>query len=176
MRALVQVCIFCLFAFASGCGTGPEATALSFSGKITGTNEIAVTKVVDLNRGKVQLFGRIAVDADGSFNQPFENVEPHLYELNFPNGKKVQFVTDGATALEFEGSAANPEEIRIIGSEANELFQKYERFRKESLERLVKSVRKKIKEFPDKSSAEFEKLGKMETVNYVKHKQELLDF
>jgi len=173
MRTFIKVCVFSFFAFTFGCGTDSGTKELSFSGKIKGADAIAITRVSDLNRGKVELLGRVSVAADGSFNHSTEATEPGLYELNFPNGKKIQFVAEGTKAIEFEGPADKPEEIRIRGSEANEIFQKYEVFRLESLERLVKSVRRQIEDFPDKSSAEFERLGKMEAANYVKHKEEL---
>lgn len=161
--------------FAVGCGPdSPEGTVLK--GNISGTNAIAVTRVDDLNRKAITIVGRINVAADGSFSESLDRFEPNLYELNFPNGKKMQFVVESAESLEFRGDASRPETIRVKGAPENEKFLKYEEFRKESLERLVKSVRKQIEEFPDKSSLEYERLGRLEVTNYNKHRLELLDF
>ncbi len=157
----------------SGCGS---KTGTTLSGTISQTDAIALTQVEDINRKKVKVIGEIEVKPDGSFSQTFENLEPHLYELNFKNGKKFQFVSEGPGELVFTGDSDKPDEISIAGSEENEVLAGYEKFRKESLARLVLSVRKQIEASPEKSGVEFERLGKLEVSNYTRHKEELVDY
>ena len=177
MRKIVYLLAFILLLSFVGCSPPETATPKTvLFGKATGTSAIALTRVTDLNRKKIDLVGRIEIRKDGTFKQTFESLEPHLYEINFPNGKKVQFVIDGTETIEFAGDANSPDEFRVSGSDTNEKFLAYERFRKESLERLVKSVRAKIKALPKKEGEEWVKLSKLEVSNYVKHKEELFNF
>jgi thiol-disulfide isomerase/thioredoxin len=161
--------------FFAACDTAEKPT-FNISGKITGTNAIALTQVEDINRKKVKLVGRIPVGRDGKFSMDFSGLEPHLYELNFPSGKKIALAIEKGQSIEVNGDAAKPEAIRITGSEDTAKLEEYEKFRKESLDRLVLSVRRRLKNLPQKSGPEFERIGKLEFINYVKHKDELLDF
>lgn len=170
---IIFLSVFVLVAFFSGCAS---ETGTTLSGSISKTDAIALTQVEDINRKKVKLIAEIEVKPDGSFEQTFENLEPHLYELNFKNGKKIQFVAGAADDLVFKGDSDKPEEISVSGSKENEVLAGYEKFRKESLQRLVFSVRKQISAIPEKSGAEFERLGKLEVTNYTKHKEELFDY
>lgn len=159
---------------AAGCAnTSP--TAVSVNGRVTNTDQIAITRVVDINRKKAELVERLRVGPDGSFAVSFEVPEPNLYELNFPNGKQIAFVAESGQTIILNGDAETAE-FEIKGSAANEILAGYERFRKESLDRLVKSVRAQIKSLPDKSGPEYDRLSRLEVANYNRHKQELLDY
>ena len=142
----------------------------------TETKAIALVKNSDLNRNKIDVVKQFRVATDGSFEESFDQLEPHLYSLQFPNGKMVDFYVDGAGTTSFEGDANKPDAIKIQGSESNKKLAEYEKFRKESLERLVKSVRDKLAAMPEESGPEYERLGKLEVTNYEKHKKELVDF
>lgn len=161
--------------FLGGCKT-ESASTVTLAGNIKNTNAIALTKVEDINRKKVTLIDRIDVKPDGSFEKSFEFLEPHLYELNFPNGKKIPFFFEPTSKLSISGDANKPAEAKIEGPAANEYLAGYEKFRKESLRRLVLSVRDEIKKLPAKTGPEFVRLSKLEVTNYVKHKDELLDY
>ncbi len=170
------ILLFGISLIALSCAGDPKTAMATFSGSVSNADEIAVTQVEDINRKKVRLIDRITVRQDGSFSMSFENLEPHLYELNFPNGKKFRFISDEVNELVFKGNAENPDSFEVTGSADNELLAAYEEFRKESLERLVLSVRKRLKEMPVQNGPEYERLGKLEVTNYEKHKLELLDF
>lgn len=161
---------------AASCARDPKTAIATFSGSISNADEVAVIRLEDINRKKENIIGVIPVNGDGSFTTSFENLEPHLYELNFPNGKKFQFISDETNSLVFKGDAQDPDSIVVTGSDDNEQLAAYEKFRKESLERLVLSVRRELKALPQQSGPEFERLGKLEVTNYEKHKEELLEF
>jgi thiol-disulfide isomerase/thioredoxin len=175
MRPKNYIFIFVLTLFLLSCEAESPA-GITLSGKIANTNAIALTQVEDINRKKIKLIGQINVAPDGSFGQSFEQLEPHLYELNFRNGKKVQFFINGNGTVSFNGDSNSPDEIKIEGFAENEMLRGYENFRKESLNRLVISVRDKLKEVSDDTGKDFEGLGRLEVTNYNKHKEELLDF
>ena len=63
------------------------------------------------------------------------------------------------------------ETILVTGSNDTDLLNSYESFREESLNRLVKSVRNKIKELQKSSSNETEIIAmrELEVSNYKKH-------
>ena len=69
--------------------------------------------------------------------------------------------------------------IKVIGSKDAQALLAYENFREESLERLVKSVRREIttlKKVESPDSIKIAQLGQLEVDNYDVHLQELNDF
>lgn len=70
--------------------------------------------------------------------------------------------------------------MQVAGSEDTAKLEAYERFRKESLNRLVVSVRNRIKELKEQGTPENDpklvELARLEIENYELHKDELIGF
>ncbi|NJM52884.1 MAG: hypothetical protein HC846_05520 [Blastocatellia bacterium] len=75
-------------------------------------------------------------------------------------------------------TSANP--LTITGSEDTARLAAYEKFRQESLNRLVISIRNQIKILKERGLPEnhpqIKELAKLEIENYDKHKDELIEF
>jgi thiol-disulfide isomerase/thioredoxin len=88
-------------------------------------------------------------------------------------GKNQNIVVTGDAAARFG-------QLQVAGSEDTAKLEAYEKFRKESLNRLVVSVRGRIKELKEKGAPENDpkllELAKFEIENYVRHKDELIEF
>jgi len=78
------------------------------------------------------------------------------------------------------GDAAGSGQLQVTGSEDTAKLEAYEKFRKESLNRLVVSVRNQIKELKEKGAPENDSklvyLAGLEIENYDRHKDELIEF
>jgi thiol-disulfide isomerase/thioredoxin len=78
------------------------------------------------------------------------------------------------------GDAADSSRFQVTGSEDTAKLEAYEKFRKESLNRLVISIRNQIKELKQKGASEnapkLLELAKLEIENYNQHKDELIEF
>jgi thiol-disulfide isomerase/thioredoxin len=70
--------------------------------------------------------------------------------------------------------------LTVTGSEDTAKLESYEKYRKESLDRLVISVRNQIKELKEKNTSENDptmiELARLEIENYNKHKDEMIEF
>ena len=78
MRGIIAITLLVCIAALLGCESDNTTSLTTFSGKITGAEAIAVTKVVDLNRMKIEVVKRIRVSPDGSFSEPLDNIE-HIF-------------------------------------------------------------------------------------------------
>jgi thiol-disulfide isomerase/thioredoxin len=133
----------------------------------------------DINRKKSKIIAEIPVDENGRFK--FEkNLPPHIYSLKINDGKSVMLAVEKGQNIIVRGDAANLALLKITGSEDTAKLQAYEKFRKASLNRLVISVRNQIKELKEKGTPENDskllELAGLEIENYVRHKDELIEF
>jgi thiol-disulfide isomerase/thioredoxin len=141
--------------------------------------KIVFAQVEDINRKKSRVIGELKLDENGEFSESFD-LEPHIYTLDLYGRKTVMLAVGRGQRIEVLADARDLSKIEIKGSEDSEKLLAYEKFRSESLERLVKSVRREIGFLEEKRSPEnaeqIEKLGRQEIENYEKHRDELNAF
>ncbi|NNE98301.1 MAG: AhpC/TSA family protein [Pyrinomonadaceae bacterium] len=177
MRKLILFIVIISVVFSIGCTTQEEPSAFTISGQIKNarTGKIILTREEDINRKKVKFIEEIKPDKDGRFKLDL-NLEPHIYTLNFYNEKKLMLAIDKGQNIEIEADGDDLNNIKVSGSVDTEKLKAYEKYRKESLSRLVISVRDKLKATDDYNSTDSETAGLAEIENYEKHKTELNDF
>ena len=177
MRKLTFSFLFASFLFSLSCSTQEKAPAFTISGEIKNarSGKIILTQEEDINRKKVKFVEEVKPDEDGKFKLELD-LEPHIYTIDFYNKKKVTLAIDRGQKVVVAADGNDLENIKISGSEDTEKLQAYEAFRKESLKRLVISVRDRLKATGDYNNTGSEKTGADEVENYEKHKAELNDF
>ncbi|MEO7658913.1 MAG: TlpA disulfide reductase family protein [Pyrinomonadaceae bacterium] len=140
---------------------------------------IVLSQEEDINRKQNRVIGNIAVDDKGHFDVAYD-LEPHIYTLNFDGKTKVAFAVGKGQKVLISGDANVPTSIKARGAPDTEKLAEYEAFRKESLNRLVVSVRDQIKALKEKNTPETDpemvRLSGLEIDNYIKHKDELMKF
>lgn len=158
-----------------GCTTEKQ-NSFSISGKITSLNNnyLILSKVEDLQKKTSTIIDTLIVNKRGRFNAVYF-LEPAIYNLTFDT-KTIQLAIDRGQNITINGNTI--ENIAIKGSIDTQLLIDYETFRKASLNRLVNSVRRKIKEQKKLNIDETEiaKLRELEVENYKKHLDELTTF
>ena len=133
----------------------------------------------DINRKKSRVIAEIPIDENGRFNFEKE-LPPHIYSLKINDKKSVMLAVGKGQNIVLTGNAADFNQLQITGSEDTAKLEAYEKFRKESLNRLVISIRNQIKELKGKGTPENNpkllELARLEIENYVLHKDELIEF
>ncbi|MDB5232396.1 MAG: hypothetical protein JWN76_3201 [Chitinophagaceae bacterium] len=133
----------------------------------------------DINRKKSRIIAKIPVDEKGGFK--FEKkLTPYVYTLKINDRKSVMLAIDKGQDIFIMGDADGPDPLQVTGSEDSEKLSAYEKFRKESLNRLVNSVRNQIKMLKAKglpeNNPQLVALTKLEVENYEQHRDELIEF
>jgi thiol-disulfide isomerase/thioredoxin len=133
----------------------------------------------DINRKKNRIVAEIPIDENGRFK--FEkDLAPHIYSLKINDKKSVALAIGKNQNIVVTGDAAGSHQLLVTSSEDTVKLEAYERFRKESLNRLVVSVRNRIKELKEKKTPENNprllELARLEIENYELHKDELIEF
>lgn len=157
----------------------------SISGEIKNLPKGGTLKLVleeDINRKKNRVVAEIPIDENGRFK--FEkDLPPHIYSLKISDKKSVMLAVGKNQNVVVTGDAAaatGSNQLRVTGSEDTAKLEAYEKFRKESLNRLVVSVRNLIKELKEKKTSENNprllELTRLEIENYEQHKDELIEF
>ena len=153
----------------------------SISGEIKNLPKGSVQLILeeDINRKKSRVIAEIPIDENGRFKFEKE-LPPHIYSLKINDKKSVMLAVGKNQNIIIMGDATGSGRLQITGSEDTEKLEAYEKFRKESLNRLVVSVRHQIKELKEKGATENDpkllELNKLEIENYVRHKDELIEF
>lgn len=153
----------------------------SISGEITNLPKGSLQLILeeDINRKKTRLIAEIPIDENGRFTFEKE-LPPHIYSLKINDKKSVTLAVGKNQHIVVTGDAAGSSKLQITGSEDTAKLEAYEKFRKESLNRLVVSVRNQIKELKSKGAPENDsrllELARLEIENYVRHKDELIEF
>ncbi|HLM02119.1 MAG TPA: TlpA disulfide reductase family protein [Pyrinomonadaceae bacterium] len=163
-----------------GCATKTPAKN-SISGEIknlpAGTLQLILEE--DVNRKKSRVIAEIPVDGNGRFKFEKE-LPPHIYSLKINDKKSVMLAVEKNQNIVITGDAAGSGQLQVTGSEDTAKLEAYEKFRKESLNRLVVSVRNQIKELKEKGAPENDSklvyLAGLEIENYDRHKDELIEF
>lgn len=129
----------------------------------------------DIERKESKVIDTLFLDESGGFKADF-NAEPHFYSLAINDEVIVPLVLDEGQTVNIE---INSSDTKISGSKDTDLFMEYEKFRAESLERLVKVIRKEIaveNETGNPDPLKVDSLGKLEISNYDLHLAELNSF
>lgn len=168
------------FLFLSSCGKN-ESPKVKISGELKNASgkTLQLSLEEDINRKKSQVIGEIPLDENGRFK--FEkDLVPHIYSLKISDKKTVLLAVDKEQNIVITGDAADANSIKVSGSEDTAKLEAYEKYRKESLERLVISVRNQIKELKEKNTPENDpkllELNRLEIENYNKHKDKMLEY
>ncbi len=168
--------IFLLAALGCAKNLSPK-TSLSGEIKNLPTGIIQLNLEEDVNRKISKTIAEIPIDENGRFKLAGDLV-PHIYTLKINDKKTITLAIDQGQNIVISGDATDA--ITITGSSDTTSFESYEKFRKESLNRLVISVRNQIKELKSKNTHENDpkmlELANLEIVNYDKHKDELIEF
>lgn len=154
-----------------------EEIKTSISGTLTnhGNNYIILSKVDDVQQKTTTVIDTLLIDKNGKFQSKNLNA-PAIYTLAFNPKKTIQLAIDENQKIKIEGN--NLDSLNITGSKDTELLLAYESFRKESLSRLVYSIRKKITALKNNQTSEqkITELRALEIENYNKHLTELTVF
>ena len=144
-----QLIVLLLTCFVGASCTSKEKDAFTIVGSVSPATAdyIILKKETDIERKMSESIDTLVLDSDGNFRVSFTD-EPYLYSLNFPNNKKIDIAlnTGQEVTLNITGYDNDAFKATAKGSVDSEELLAYEVFRKESLERLVISVRNKIKE------------------------------
>lgn len=177
MQSIIRIISICSFSvlFFVNC-TSKDKNSFSISGKVTtlNNNYLVLSKIEDFQKKTTTIIDTLAVNKHGEFNAVYF-LEPNIYHLTFDT-KTIQLAIDKGQNIIINGSTT--EDLEVKGSIDTQLLNDYESFRKTSLNRLVKSVRKKIKELNkvDANETEIATLRALEVENYKKHLNELTAF
>src|SRR5688500_17740331 len=156
-------------------------TKTTLSGEIAGLKGEPLQLVLqeDINRKKTKIIGTISVDRDGRFKLERE-LAPHIYELRTNTGKLVTLAVGYGQNIVMTGDAADPGKLRVTGSVDTLKLAAYEDFRKQSLGRLVISVREQIKKLKvggvSDNDPKLLELIKLEIDNTARHRNELIEY
>jgi thiol-disulfide isomerase/thioredoxin len=163
-----------------GCSAKTSAKN-SISGEIKNLPKGALQLILeeDINRKKSKVIAEIPIDENGRFKFE-EELAPHIYSLKINDEKSVMLAVGKGQNIVIMGDVAGSNQLQVTGSEDTAKLKAYEKFRKESLNRLVVSVRNQIKELKEKDTPENDpkllELARLEIENYVRHKDELIEF
>ncbi len=136
---------------------------------------LVLTQESDIERKESTFIDTLFLDQSGNFKADFK-VEPHFYSLAINEELIVPLVLDKGQTVRIEVSST---ETEITGSKDTDLLMEYESFRAESLDRLVKTIRKEIaieNQTADPDALKIDSLGKLEISNYDMHLAELNTF
>jgi len=160
--------------FFTNCSKKNEIS-FSISGKISELKNkfLVLSKVEDIQKKTTIIVDTIWVTKKGEFSSEYF-LQPNIYNLRI-GAKTIILAIDKGQNIVINGNMDN---LTVNGSVDTQLLNEYECFRKESLNRLVFSVRNKIKELKKENNSENKiiKLRELEVENYKKHLDELLNF
>lgn len=179
-KHLLFASLFLSLSFGFSCAAKKSDT-VTISGQLKNVPKgfISLALEEDINRKKKRSISAIPIDETGRFSVQLD-LEPHIYSLNIRDKNSVMLAIDKGQQIVISGDADGSTPFVVTGSEDTAKLEAYEKFRKESLDRLVISVRNQIKELTDKKTPEndpkFLELARLEIENYNKHKDEMIGF
>lgn len=172
--------VFCLALLALACGP-KQLPQISISGEIKNLPKglMKLNLEEDINRKKSRLIAEIPVDENGRFRFSAD-LMPHIYTLKVNDKKSATLAIDKGQNLIITGDVDDSNPLAVSGSDDTAKLEAYEIARKESLNRLVISIRDQIKDLKSKNTPEDDpqmlELAKLELENYSKHKAEMIEF
>lgn len=156
--------------------TPKKQNSFSISGKINGleTNFAILSKADNIQKKTTTFIDSLKVNELGEFNSVYM-LEPNIYYLKFGT-KTIQLAIDYGQHIIISGNSID--NIKVSGSKDTQLLNNYEAFRLASLDRLVKSVRRKVTKLKKTNYVETEiaDLRELEVENYKKHIDELTTY
>jgi thiol-disulfide isomerase/thioredoxin len=143
-------------------------------------NYIILRKESDIEKKISEIVDTIKVSKNGDFKKEF-NLPPYLYTLQLDDKKNIPLAININQHLDIKITKADSEKFKTVisGSKDSEILQAYESFREQSLDSLVKSVRRKVKAIKEGKTPDTEKiiaLEQQEVENYEKHLTDLNAF
>lgn len=165
-----------LFAlFLTSCET-KDSEQTNISGNFTGSNYtyVVISKLESVPLKKYVPIDTLYLDEGKQFSYNLEN-EPGIYQLKTSQGQKIDLAINDKEQIQIIKAE---EGFSVIGSIDTDKLNAYETFRKESLERLVQSVRREIRQMTKDGASEKEIIAKraLEVENYAIHLDELAEF
>lgn len=159
-----------------GCSSKKDSS-FSIEGSVANLkeNHIVLSVIDDIQNNTKTIVDTLKVNDKGEFKSVYF-LEPNIYALTFDGEKTINLAIDKGQNIAINGSTID--DLKISGSADAELLDAYESFRKESLNRLVNSVRNDIKSLQQENANEdkIDELRELEIENYKKHLNELMDF
>ncbi|UMB59394.1 TlpA family protein disulfide reductase [Lutibacter sp. A80] len=159
----------------NGCTT-KNNNSFIISGNISDleTDYIILSEVKDIQSKKALIIDTLKVDKRGKFDAVYF-LEPNIYNLTFNSNKTLQLAINKGQHIKINGSLND--DLIVSGSNDTQLLTDYETFRKNSLNRLVTSVRDRIKNLKQDGNEQLiTSLRTLEVENYKIHLNELAQF
>ncbi len=173
--------LFFLLVIVITCTKKTEST-FSIQGNISPVKGkfILIKQESDIERKISTIIDTIYLTKDGKFKAEY-NLEPHLYTLQLDNDKSITLAIDKGQHITIEVTDFDAKKFKttITGSKDTETLLAYETFREKSLDTLVRSVRREIKELKRAevpNQRKIDSLGSLEIANYDIHLAELNQF
>lgn len=170
---------FILFLFTIlfiGCSS-EKKPSFTIEGSVSDLKEnfLVLSVIDDIQNNTTTIIDTLKVNDKGEFKADYF-LEPNMYTLTFDGLKTINLAIDKGQHISVKGTSLD--DLKISGSIDTDLWNGYESFRKESLDRLVNSVRNHIKNLQQENANEDEiaKLRELEVENYKKHLTELMNF
>lgn len=173
-----------LFVFVTTIISCTEKTEPIFTiqGSISPVNNdyIILKQEADIERNFSTVIDTIALTEDGKFSKNIK-LKPHLYKLQLDDRKSILLALNQPQNIIVEITDFNTKNFKttITGSKDAEVLLAYENFRKNSLDNLVQSVRRQVKEVKKRTNPDqgtIKKLQQLEIENYAIHLKELNEF
>lgn len=135
---------------------------------------ITFSKLESVPLKKYDVLDTIYLDGNKQFEYTLNN-EAGIYQIKTSEGKKIDLAINDKEQIQI---VKTEEGFTITGSIDTDKLKAYETFRKESLERLVQSVRREIRQMTKDGASEEEIIAKraLEVDNYALHLEELAEF
>jgi thiol-disulfide isomerase/thioredoxin len=160
----------------AGC-SAEKQHSFSITGSVSNLKEnfVLLSVIDDLQNNTSTVIDTLKVNELGEFKADYF-LEPNIYSLTFDGIKTINLAIDKGQDIFVKGTSLD--QLTITGSVDTDLLNAYETLRKESLDRLVNSVRNEIKTLQSDNANEdkIAELRELEVENYDKHLHELMTF
>lgn len=181
MKSINFILLLLLLLFQFSCSNKPE-TSYMIEGSISPIEKdyVVLLKKTDIERKISEVIDTLYLDKNGEFKVN-SVLEPHLYALQFDSDKNIVLAIDEGQHIKIKITNADSKDFKsnITGSKDTDVLSAYETFRKKSLDSLVQSVRREVREIKKSEHPDKEKikdLEQLEVTNYEIHLAELNDF
>ena len=141
---------------------------------------IILKQETDIERNISIIIDTITLSEEGKFIKEIR-LEPHLYKLQLDDKKSILLAIDPKQNITVDITDFDIKNFKttITGSKDSEVLLAYENFRKKSLDSLVQSVRRQVREVKKRANPDQDTIGKLQQLeieNYAIHLKELNEF
>ena len=152
----------------------PEKTTINGSFKGSDFTYVLISKLESVQKKTYKILDTLYLDNRKQFSYTLNN-EPGIYQLKTSQGEKIDLAINDKEQIKI---AKKNSGFKVSGSVDTEKLEAYETFRKASLERLVQSVRREIRQMTKEGASDEEIIAKRaeEVENYAIHLDELAEF